>query len=281
MADERIAILGGRGMLGRDVAAACKNNGLDPVVLDLPDFDITNAKHVRAAAAGADAIVNCAAYTDVEAAESNRDLAFKVNGGAVGLLGAAAAEAGVWVLHISTDFVFDGRGRRPYTEADPARPVNAYGQSKLAGERLLVESGCSCCVLRLEWTYGSGGSNFITKLIERAKAGGTLRVVGDQIGSPTATTRAAAVILRLLRLRPEALLHYASAGYASRFEVAQFVFDKLDMAVDLKRCRTGDFPTAADRPGNSRFNCGRIKALLGEDIENWKGPLGEFLEGLI
>ena len=281
MADDRIAILGGRGMLGSDVAAACRRRGLDAAVLDLPEFDVTNERDLRETVAGAGAVVNCAAYTDVEAAESDRELAFKVNGEAVGRLGEAASEAGVWVLHVSTDFVFDGRRRRPYTETDRPNPVNVYGKSKLAGEKLLARSGCSCCILRLQWTYGRGGANFITKLIDKAGGGGPLRVVDDQIGSPTSTTRAAAAICRLLELRCEGLLHYSSSGYASRFEVAEFVFDKLDMNVDLKRCRTEDFPAAADRPRNSRFDCGRIKALLGEPIENWKVPLAEFLEGRI
>jgi dTDP-4-dehydrorhamnose reductase len=280
MGDEKIAILGGKGMLGRDVAAACGRHGFEPVVMDLPDFDITSERHVRAAAAGAGAIVNCAAYTNVEKAESEPDMALKVNGDAVGKLGQAASDEGLWVLHVSTDFVFDGESKRPYTESDPPNPINAYGRSKLAGERLLVESGCAHCIIRVEWTYGAGGDNFITKLVKKAKAGEKLCVVGDQFGSPTATTQIAEVICALLNTRPEGLFHYACEGYASRYDVAEFVFKKLDMAADLGRCETSDFPTAARRPKSSRFNCGKIKTLLDRPIERWQGPLERFLKVL-
>ena len=138
-------------------------------------------------------MINCAAYTNVDGAESQKELAHRVNGEAVGQLGRLAAERGKWVLHFSTDFVFDGELDRPYAETDAPNPINEYGRSKLAGERLLAQSGCSHCIVRLEWTYGTHGNNFVTKIIERARASGQLKVVDDQVGSPTATTEVAAV----------------------------------------------------------------------------------------
>jgi dTDP-4-dehydrorhamnose reductase len=169
---------------------------------------------------------------------------------------------------------------RPYIETDTPNPINEYGRSKLAGERLLVESGCAHCIIRVEWTYGSNGDNFVTKLIERAKAGETLKVVDDQIGSPTATVEVAKVICKLLPKKPEGIFHFASAGYVSRYEMAKFVFDKLSMDVDLSACKTGDYVCAAARPLNSRFDCSRIRALLNEPIEQWQLPLERFLEQL-
>jgi dTDP-4-dehydrorhamnose reductase len=280
MVKDRVAILGGRGMLGSDLALACQQHRIIATVLDLPEFDITNEKHLSAALKNVDAVINCAAYTNVEKAEIETELAYKVNAEAVGKLGLTARDAGVWVLHISTDFVFDGKSERPYLETDKPNPINAYGASKLAGEELLVESRCRHCIMRIEWTYGSAGDNFVAKMIKRAKAGERLKVVDDQIGSPTATTEVAKVICRLLPKRLEGLFHFASAGYVSRFEMAKFIFDKLNMSVDLSSCKTADFPTAAARPLNSRFNCGKIKALLDEPIEPWQVPLKRFLERL-
>jgi len=280
MVEDRVAILGGKGMLGSDLALACQQRRLITTVLDLPEFDITNENHLTGALKEVDAVINCAAYTNVEKAESETELAYKVNGEAVGKLGSAAKDAGVWVLHISTDFVFDGKAERPYIETDPPHPINIYGASKLAGEELLVESCCRHCIMRVEWTYGSGGNNFVAKMIKLAKAGRRLKVVDDQIGSPTATTEVAKVICRLLPKKPQGLFHFASAGYVSRFEMAKFIFDKLNMSVDLNSCKTTEFPTVAARPLNSRFDCSKIKALLDEPIEPWQVPLERFLERL-
>ena len=278
--DNRIAILGGRGMLGSDLTPACRQKGFDPIVLDLPEFDLTNAEQVRQAVSDAEAIVNCAAYTNVDGAESEAESAYRVNAEAVGRLGTLARDAGKWLLHISTDFVFDGRSNRPYVETDPARPINTYGKSKLAGERLLAQTGCRCCILRVEWTYGSAGHNFVTKLMQRTRAGQALKVVDDQVGSPTATTDVSKAICELLHKRPEGLFHFASSGYVSRYDMARFIVDTLSMGLDVLACKTSDFPSPAARPLNSRFNCGKIRTLLKEPIEPWQVPLERFLRQL-
>jgi dTDP-4-dehydrorhamnose reductase len=184
------------------------------------------------------------------------------------------------VLHVSTDFVFDGRLDRPYVEDDPPNPINEYGKSKLAGEVLLRESGCSHCLVRLEWTFGRHGRNFITKLLERARTAKTLNVVNDQVGSPTATAEVARAFCDLAEQRAEGPFHFASAGYASRYEVAAFVFNHLGMEIDLRPCRTSDYPAPAARPLNSRFDCHKIEPLLREPIAPWQRPLEHFLREL-
>jgi dTDP-4-dehydrorhamnose reductase len=280
MAEDKVIILGGRGMLGSDLVVACQRRGFDITALDLPDFDITNDQQLENIVRSASIVVNCAAYTDVDKAESESEPAYLINGTAVGHLGALAREANVWVLHTSTDFVFDGKSERPYVETDRPNPINAYGRSKLAGEQLLVESGCRHCIMRIQWTYGLGGKNFVTKLIERAKADKELRVVDDQIGSPTATTEVAKVICELLRKKPEGIFHFASSGYVSRFDMAKFIFDKVDVSVELNGCKSTDFASAAARPLNSCFNCSKIEALLDEPIAPWQEPLERFLAQL-
>jgi len=276
----RIAVLGGRGMLGSDLVQICRQRGFNPIVLDLPEFDITDADQLQQAVDGAEIIVNCAAYTNVDGAESEAELAYQVNAEAVGRLGAFAREAGKRVIHISTDFVFDGCGDKPYVETDHPNPINTYGKTKLAGEQLLARSGCEYCIVRVQWTYGSAGNNFVTKLIQRAKTQDTLKVVDDQTGSPTATIEAAGAICELLQKKPEGIYHFASAGYVSRLGMAKFILDKLSMDVNLLQCKTSDFPSPATRPLNSRFDCSKIMLLLDEPIENWQAPLELFLRQL-
>lgn len=275
--DTKIVILGGRGMLGCDLTVACRQQGYKPLVLDLPEFDITRIEHLKQVVRDAGLIVNCAAYTNVDGAESHAELARQVNAEAVGQLGSLAREHDTYVLHISTDFVFDGRSDEPYVETDHPNPINTYGKTKLEGEQLLSQSGCKHCILRVEWTYGSAGVNFITKLIERAKSTKALKVVDDQVGSPTATTEVSKAICKLLNERPEGVFHFASTGYISRYEMAKFIAAKLLMGIDVAPCKTSDFPSPAARPLNSRFNCGKIQGLLGGPAETWQRPLERFL----
>ena len=278
--DTRVAILGGDGMLGTDLAEICRRQGFKVKVFDLPEFDITSNEQLEQVVNSAQAIVNCAAYTDVDGAEKESKLAHKVNAEAVGKLGDLAKKANRWMLHISTDFVFDGKLNRPYIETDLPNPISEYGRSKLAGEQLLIESGCRHCIMRIQWTYGLHGNNFVTKLIQRTKSNSTLKVVDDQIGSPTATTEVAKVICKLLLKKPQGLFHFACSGYVSRYEMAKFIFDKLSINTNLSPCKSIDFITDAARPLNSRFDCSKIRALLDEPIASWQVPLENFLRQL-
>jgi len=277
MAEGTIAILGGRGMLGTDVARLCIAKFPAVTVLDLPEFDITNSRQLKETVTSFDIIINCAAYTDVDGTESEYERAYEINAQAVGELGKLADKAGKYVLHISTDFVFDGQSERPYTETDEPNPINAYGATKLAGEKLLIESGCTNCILRLEWTYGKGGNNFVTKLLKQAKSQTEIKVVTDQIGSPTATTEAAETICTVVSKREKGIFHFASAGFVSRFDIAGFIFEKKRIAVKLTGCSSADFLTPAKRPLNSRFDCSKIAVLLDKPIKRWEPVLEDFL----
>jgi dTDP-4-dehydrorhamnose reductase len=285
---DKAAILGGKGMLGSDVAAQCGKRGIPFEVFDLPEFDITNDSQLFSVVKQHRTIINCAAYTNVDKAETETERAMQVNTEAVGKLGLFARKTGAWVLHISTDFVFDGLGNKPYTEKDLPHPINAYGRTKHAGERLLVENKCQYCIIRIEWTYGLNGDNFIKKILQRAKtlasakpgeAGqNELKVVDDQFGSPTATTEAALAICDVMGKKPKGIFHFASQGYASRFEVAQFIIKQLGLPVQVIPCKTGDFVSPAARPLNSRFDCTKIRKFLHVPIKPWHIPLGEFLK---
>ncbi|MBN1974472.1 MAG: dTDP-4-dehydrorhamnose reductase [Sedimentisphaerales bacterium] len=276
----RIVILGGKGMLGTDLVKTCNERNINVQVFDLPEFDITNLKQLEKVIKHADVVINCAAYTNVDGSESQKELAYKVNAEAAGRLGAIAGDNNTWVLHIGTDFVFDGRQEKPYIETDLPNPISEYGRTKLAGEQLLAQSGCKYCIVRVQWTYGSAGNNFVSKLIQRAKTNNTVKVVDDQVGSPTATTEVSKAICRMLEKKPLGLFHFASSGYVSRYEMAKFVFDKLSMNVNLLPCKTSDYVTPAARPLNSRFDCSKIAALLGGQIESWQVMLERYLKKL-
>ncbi|MGA2171719.1 MAG: dTDP-4-dehydrorhamnose reductase [Sedimentisphaerales bacterium] len=277
---EKVVILGGKGMLGSDVAAECKKRGIDFEVFDLPEFDITNERQLSSAVHQARTIINCAAYTDVEKAERETDLAMRINAEAVGWLAEFARKLGAWILHISTDFVFDGAADKPYTEEDIPHPINAYGRTKLAGERLLFENRCCHCIIRLEWTYGLQGDNFVKKILRQARTQKELKVVNDQIGSPTATTEAAIAVCDIMQKKPTGIYHFASQGYVSRFGIAEFIVKSLGLEVRLKNRRSSDFPSAVARPLNSRFDCGKIRPFLSGPIKPWQMPLEDFLKKL-
>jgi dTDP-4-dehydrorhamnose reductase len=277
---EKIVILGGKGMLGTDVTAECKSRGLSFEVFDLPDFDITDPRQLAEVVKGSKTIVNCAAYTNVEKAESETEQAFRVNTEAVGELAVLARNIDAWVLHTSTDFVFDGKKTEPYTEKDIPHPINAYGRTKLAGERLLAENRCWHCIIRLEWTYGLGGNNFVKKFLRKVQMGEELKVVDDQVGSPTATTEAAKAVCDIVQKKSTGLYHFASQGYTTRFGVAQFIIRTLGLESQLTRRKTSDYPSAAARPLNSRFDCSKIRPLLSGPIKPWQASLEEFLKKL-
>lgn len=282
LADSSIIILGAAGMLGSDLVSLCKAKGLNFKAFDLPEFDITDLEQLNRVVAPAQIVINCAAYTNVEKAESETQLAYKVNAEAVGHLARIAGENNIHLLHISTDFVFDGQLDRPYKETDPTNPISAYGRTKLQGEQLLAESNCSSTIIRIQWTYGLNGNNFVKKIVKLAKTRDTLSVVDDQVGAPTPTTAIATAIIEMLdRDRiAEGLFHFAAAGSVSRFEMAQFIADKLNLPVEINPCKTSDFPTAAARPLNSRFDCSKIEILLAGPIGNWHDNLENFLEQL-
>jgi dTDP-4-dehydrorhamnose reductase len=294
---DRIVLLGARGMLGSEIynlCAKCRKaspSGDNITPLDLPEFDITDKNLLEKTIRNADVVINCAAYTDVEKAESQTEQAFKINAEAVGNLAQIAHRKNVYVIHISTDFVFDGRKETPHLETDQTNPINAYGKSKLEGEILLAKSHNYYSIIRVQWTYGKNGNNFITKLISLSRQKSSpplgetspragLKVVNDQFGAPTWTKEAAKVIREFIIKKPQGIFHYAAAGFASRYDVAKFAFEKLKISTPVIPCKSSEFPTAAARPASSRFCCDKIQSLLDKPIELWQKPLERFLETL-
>ena len=273
----KIGITGGNGMLGSDIAKAAKKEGLTPILYDLPDFDITKQESIDKMIAESDIIINCAAYTAVDKAEAEPDIAAAVNAEAVKKIADSAKIAGKYLLHISTDFVFGDDSETPMNENFPTNPLSVYGATKLHGEEALKESGCKHAIIRIEWTYGSNGNNFITKIAEFAKKLDQLSVIDDQIGSPTPTKSVAQAAICFVKHRTEGLYHFAAKNYASRYEVAKFILEELKLPTPVSPCSSSEFPTPAQRPKNSRFDCSKIDKVLDFERPEWQTALREFL----
>lgn len=275
----KLAVIG-NGMLGSELAAMAAANGWELSVYDLPEFDLTNREQLRQAVNSADCVVNCAAYTNVDKAESEKDLCMAVNARALSPLGELAAAADKYVVHISTDFVFGDIQDTPQTETDQPRPLNVYGTSKLAGEQNLLNSGCACAVIRVQWTYGRNGNNFISKILELARKLPRLKVVDDQYGSPTWTGDIAYAIMDFLNNKYQGLYHFAASGFTSRFDVAGEIIRHFGLKTELTPCKSTDFQTPAARPHNSRFDCSKIDRILSFRRPDWRQSLQEFLNKL-
>ncbi|HEU4698100.1 MAG TPA: dTDP-4-dehydrorhamnose reductase [Gemmatimonadales bacterium] len=274
-------LLGAGGMLGRDLAASAPPDAaIAPFThgeLDLLDEDalVRALEEVRP-----DVVLNAAAYTAVDRAESERERALAVNGAAPGTLGRHAAAHGARVVHFSTDYVFDGEGAAPWPEDAPLRPINYYGETKLEGERRLLASGADALILRTQWLFGEHGRSFPRTMWARARRGEATRVVADQIGKPTATADLAGATWRLLARGARGVLHVANAGTATWYDVAAAVFARAGQAALLAACATADFPTPARRPRWSVLDTTRAERLLGAPLPHWRTALDRFLDHL-
>ena len=276
-----IALLGASGMLGTDLRVGLQKLPCTIKTYSRPKFDVTNTPILQEAVKASDIIINCAAYTNVDKAESETEIAEKVNTLAVGSLGRFAATEDKYVIHISTDFVYDGMKKSPYNELDTPNPISVYGKTKYEGEKLLSESGCRHCIVRVQWTYGAAGENFISKICKRAESADTISVVTDQIGSPTHTQDVANMVCGLaVGGQIEGLYLFASQGYASRLEVAEFIARTLNLKVNVKPCKTADFPSPASRPLNSRFDCAKIDSIMNTSRVHWQEGLFRYLKSL-
>lgn len=273
-----IGITGGKGMLGSDIKKLAEANGFTVRIYDLPEFDITADADIETLVADNDVIVNCAAYTAVDQAESEPELCRSVNAEAVKKIGKAAKHADKYVLHISTDFVFGDNGENALKESDSANPLSVYGATKLEGEQLLQESGCRNGIIRVQWTYGLHGKHFVSKIAELAERLDSLKVVDDQYGSPTPTTLAAQAVMCFIKGEVEGLYHFAAKGYASRYDVAKLILDKLGIEKVVSPCSSMEFSAPAERPLNSRFDCAKIDAVLDFERPEWQDALVAFLD---
>jgi dTDP-4-dehydrorhamnose reductase len=263
MSAMRVLVTGAAGMLGRDVAAAAGDAGHEVVALARADLDISDAAAVAAAvrAAGPDAVINCAAWTDVDGAETAEAPATAVNGAGAGHVAAAAAHAGALTVQVSTDYVFDGLATAPYPEDAPTAPQSAYGRSKLAGERAVAAAAPGrCAIVRASWLFGPHGKNFVDTMRRLGAEREELSVVDDQVGCPTYTGHLAPALVEIAERGLTGVLHVAGGGRCSWFDLAEATFAETGVRCRVRRQRTADLGRPAPRPAFSALASTRADA---------------------
>ena len=272
----KILLTGRNGQIGWELERALGPLGL-VIATDRTALDLADADAVRRAMRDTkpDVIVNAAAYTAVDKAESEREPAFAINATAVGVLAQEARSLGALLVHYSTDYVFDGTKAAPYVEDDAPNPINVYGASKLAGERAVQASGCAYLLLRTSWVYGPRGSNFLLTILRAAREKPELRVVDDQVGAPTSGRAIAEATARLFRSGARGLYHLSAAGQVSWCGFARAILARAAVATPVAAIRTEDYPTPAKRPRNSRLDCSRLRADFGLSLAPWEEQLSE------
>ena len=274
------------GLIGQ-VARELHKRRPDAIYLDQPDADLTDLAAVEAviAAHAPDAVINAAAYTAVDKAEDEKELADLINGRAPGVMARACAARGIPFVHISTDYVFDGTGETPWTEDMHADPVNHYGASKLLGEQEVIAAGGSYAILRTAWVFAGHGGNFVRTMLRLAETRDALNVVDDQYGAPTWAGDIADALLvmtdALLAGKGESgVYHFTGAPYANWADFARAIFAQAGKDVTVTGIPASDYPTPAARPANSRMDCQKIARVFGVSQPDWRKSLDIVLEEL-
>jgi dTDP-4-dehydrorhamnose reductase len=265
----RLLVTGAAGMLGTDVVAAAAAH--DVVAFTRTELDITNDDAVRAAVRDThpDAIINCAAWTDVDGAELNEATATWINGDGAGHLAGAAAESGAHIVHVSTDYVFGGDASSPYTEDAPTGPIGAYGRSKLAGE-VAVGAVASHAIVRTAWVFGPHGKNFVDTMLRLGAERDEVTVVDDQLGCPTYTGHLAAALVRVAEERLRGVLHVAGGGACTWWDLAVATFERAGLSVTVHRGSSADLDRPAPRPAYSVLGSTRSDAPV---LPSWEEGL--------
>ena len=272
----KIVVTGAGGMLGSDVAAIADHQGHEVVALTREDLDVTHPGRVdrlivREKPA---AVINCAAWTKVDAAEEFEADADQVNGEGAGFVADAAAKAGAMIVYPSTDYVFDGTKEGAYTESDEPNPIQAYGRSKLAGERATALVNRQSFIVRTSWLFGPRGGNFVETMLRLGQGGGPVVVVHDQVGSPTYTAHLAVGLLRLIEGASYGVHHMTNAGSCSWYEFAMEIFRQSEVVTRVMSSTTDMMERPAKRPANSVLGSGREAPI---ELPGWERGLADYL----
>lgn len=276
-----LLVFGRTGQVARELQAQAEVLALGRDQADLSDPEACE-KAIRDTRPRA--VINAAAYTAVDRAEDEEDLATIVNGDSPGAMARACADLGIPFLHVSTDYVFDGSGTAPWRESDPVSPQNAYGRSKLAGERAVCAAGGHYAILRTSWVFSAHGANFVKTMLRLADTRDTLTIVADQTGGPTPADAIAAALLdmtgQMLAGTPGGTCHFAGAPAVSWAGFAREIFAQAGRAVTVTGIPSAEYPTPAVRPLNSRLDCAKIRTDFGITQPNWKTGLTRVLQQL-
>jgi dTDP-4-dehydrorhamnose reductase len=278
-----VLITGAGGMLAQALAASLRRRGTEPVLLNRAALDVTHAEDVRRAfdKHRPKVVINCAAHTKVDLCEEQEDLAAAINGAGPENLARAAVEHGTRLVHYSTDFVFDGSATRPYRPDDPVNPLSAYGRSKLLGEQAIARvNPRGWLVIRTAWLYGPGGPCFPQTMINAAKAGKPLKVVADQVGSPTFTRDLAEATLDLIEHHASGLWHLTNSGSVSWHGFTAAILEEFGLTTDLSTTTSAEWkrlrPASATRPAYSVLDVEPFARLTGRPMRPWRQALHDY-----
>lgn len=277
----KILVTGAKGQLGTDLMNELAKRGLEGYGVDVEEMDITDAAACKRviSAAGVDAVIHCAAYTAVDAAEDNVELCRKINGEGTRNVAQACRDAGVKMMYISTDYVFDGQGTRPWEPDDERHPLNVYGETKYEGELAVEELVEKYFTVRIAWVFGVAGKNFIKTMLRLGKERGAVSVVDDQVGSPTYTYDLARLLVDMVQTDKYGRYHATNEGLCSWYEFAKEIFRQAGMDdVSVTPVSSSEFPAKATRPANSRMSKAKLTENGFELLPTWQDALGRFLE---
>ena len=281
----KVLVTGVKGQLGHDVVNEMEKRGLTPVGVDLAEMDITDKEACDRVIteANVEAVIHCAAYTAVDAAEDNVDVCMKVNAGGTRNIAEVCKKLGIKMMYISTDYVFDGQGTRPWEPDDERHPLNVYGQSKYEGELAVEELVEKFFTVRIAWVFGVNGKNFIKTMLRIGKERGAASVVDDQIGSPTYTYDLARLLVDMIQTDKYGRYHATNEGLCSWYEFACEIFKQaaeIDPAygkVSVSPVSSDQYPAKAKRPSNSRMSKEKLTENGFEKLPTWQDALHRYL----
>ncbi len=276
----KILVTGCSGQLGYDVVRRLEDLKIDCLGASRKDFDLTNELDTKNFIKNykPDAVVHCAAYTAVDKAEDERDICYRTNVLGTRYIAQACKDIDAKILYISTDYVFDGKGDKPFEVTDIPNPINYYGKTKYEGELEVQKYVDKAVIVRISWVFGENGNNFVKTMLRLSRERRELSVVSDQIGSPTYTFDLAKLISDMITTEKYGIYHATNEGYCSWHEFASAIFDMADINIKLNPIRTEDYPTKALRPKNSRLSKKSLDLNGFQRLPHWKNALEEYIK---
>jgi len=277
----KVLVTGVKGQLGHDVVLECEKLSIETIGVDIDEMDITDKAAVEKVITEAqvNAVIHCAAYTAVDAAEDNEDLCRKVNSYGTRYIAEVCKKLDIKMMYFSTDYVFDGQGHKPWQPEDERKPLNVYGQTKYEGELAVEELLQKYFILRISWVFGVNGKNFVKTMLRLGKEKGAVNVVNDQIGSPTYTADLARLVVDMIQTDKYGVYHATNEGFCSWYEFACEIFRQAGMSdVKVTSVDSTAFPVKAMRPKNSRMSKDKLDASGFKRLPAWQDALKRYLE---
>ena len=282
----RVLVTGAKGQLGTDVMAELKSNNIEAVGIDREELDIVDAKACEEffdkanAEKRIDAVIHCAAYTAVDKAEDEQELSYNINALGTKNIATACKKFDMKLMYISTDYVFNGQGERPWEPDDEREPLNVYGKTKYEGELFVEEIAKKYFIVRIAWVFGVAGNNFIKTMLKLAKERDSLTVVDDQIGSPTYTADLSKLLVSMIQTDKYGRYHATNEGYCSWYEFAKEIFKVAKVTINVAPVDSSAYPAKAKRPANSRMEKKKLDEMGFKRLPSWQDATRRYIEEL-